>query len=128
MGERARTINPERRERWQSTGWMPWDDDLLHNDWPLSWKWVEESEACCSQSFDQMRRVKTTILHGLQDTVIPPAGSWRFVEEVLRRDQEFPIELWLKTGDHRLSGPEHLETLHRMVTGELEENHAGPDP
>jgi pimeloyl-ACP methyl ester carboxylesterase len=119
MGERANTITPERRERWQSTGWMPWDDDALHKDWPLSWRWVEESERCWAETFVKLRRVKTTILHGLQDRVIPPAGSWRFVEEVLRRDSEFPIELLLKTGDHRLSGPEHLETLRRLVTGEL---------
>lgn len=115
MGERANTISPERRERWQSTGWMPWDDDALHKDWPLSWKWVGESETCWSQSFDQMRRVKTTILHGLQDRVIQPAGSWRFVEEVLRRNPEFPIDLLLKTGDHRLSGPEHLDIFCRLL-------------
>jgi pimeloyl-ACP methyl ester carboxylesterase len=115
MGERAREISIDRRDRWKTTGWMPWDDDALHKDWPLSWKWVEESEAYWSQSFDRMRRVTTTILHGLQDTVIPPAGSWRFVGEVLRRDPKFPIELLLKTGDHRLSSPEQLETFRRLV-------------
>ena len=117
MGERAREISVERHDRWRTTGRMPWDDDALHKDWPLSWKWVEESEACWAKTFDRLRLVKTTILHGLQDTVIPPAGSWRFVEEVLRRDPEFPIELLLKTGDHRLSNPEHLDTFHRLVVG-----------
>ena len=115
MGERAKEISVERRDRWKTTGSMPWDDDPLHKDWPLAWAWVEESEACWSQSFDRIRRVTTTILHGLQDIVIPPVGSWRFVEEILRRDPIFPIELLLKTGDHRLSGPEHLETLGRLV-------------
>lgn len=65
-----------------------------------------------------LRRVKTRILHGLQDTVILPAGSWRFVEELLRHDPEFPIELLLKNGDHRLSNTEHVETLRRLVARE----------
>jgi pimeloyl-ACP methyl ester carboxylesterase len=115
MGERAREISAERRDRWKMTGSMPWDDDPLHKDWPLSWKWVEESEAYWAKTFDRLRLVKTTILHGLQDTVIPPAGSVRFVEEVLRRDPKFPIELLFKTGDHRLSSPEHLDTFRRLV-------------
>ncbi len=62
------------------------------------------------------RRVKTTILHGLQDTVIRPEGSWDFVTHVLSQDETFPIELLLKTGDHRLSSPEHLDTFRRLVT------------
>ncbi|MGD9726192.1 MAG: hypothetical protein AB7V39_07330 [Nitrospiraceae bacterium] len=115
MAERAKQITPERRHAWHTAGWLPWDDDALHKDWPLSWKWVEESEEYWGRTFSQLRRVKTTILHGLQDTVIQPAGSWRFVEEVLRRDRDFPIELLLKTGDHRLSSPEHVETLRRIV-------------
>lgn len=115
MGERAKEISGERRDRWKTAGWMPWDDDALHKDWPLAWKWVEESEQYWARTFSQLRRVRTTILHGLQDRVIRPAGSWRFVEEVLRRDPEYPIELWLKTGDHRLSGPEQVETLRRLV-------------
>lgn len=118
MGERAKEISVERCDRWKTTGWMPWDDDPLHKDWPLAWQWVEESERYWAESFLKLRQVKTTILHGLQDRVIRPAGSWRFVEEVLRRDPEFPIELLLKTGDHRLSSPEHLATLRRLVTGE----------
>jgi pimeloyl-ACP methyl ester carboxylesterase len=118
MAERAKQIPNERRHAWHTAGWMPWDDDALHKDWPLSWRWVEESEQYWAQTFSRLRRVKTTILHGLQDTVVPPAGSWRFVEEVLRRDPEFPIELTLKTGDHRLSSPEHVETLRRLVVRE----------
>jgi pimeloyl-ACP methyl ester carboxylesterase len=118
MAERAKQIPDERRHAWHTAGWMPWDDDALHKDWPLSWKWVEESEQYWGQTFSQLRRVKTTILHGLQDTVIQPAGSWRFVEEVLRRDPGFPIELLLKTGDHRLSSPEHVEILRRLVVRE----------
>lgn len=118
MGEQAKHIPAERRQRWQESGWMPWDDDALHKDWPLSWKWVEESEQYWAKTFSPLRRVKTTILHGLMDRVIPPAGSRHFVEEVLRRDPEFPIELLLKTGDHRLSGPEHVETLRRLVVRE----------
>ncbi len=115
MGERAKQIPAERRQRWQESGWMPWDDEALHKDWPLSWKWVEESEQYWAKTFSSLRRVKTTILHGLQDKVIPPAGSWRFVEEVLRRDPGFPIELLLQDrrpsieqpgacGDHPPSG------------------------
>ena len=60
-------------------------------------------------------RVKTTVLHGLQDTVIRPEGSWAFVQQILAQDPEFPIELLLKTGDHRLSSPEHLEIFCRLV-------------
>jgi pimeloyl-ACP methyl ester carboxylesterase len=118
MAERAKQIPDERRHAWHTAGWMPWDDDALHKDWPLSWRWVEESEQHWAQTFSRLRRVKTTILHGLQDTVVPPAGSWRFIEEVLQRDPEFPIELLLKTGDHRLSSPEHVETLRRLVLRE----------
>jgi pimeloyl-ACP methyl ester carboxylesterase len=115
MGERAKQIPDERRHAWHTAGWMPWDDDALHKDWPLSWKWVEESEQYWARTFSPLRPVKTTILHGLQDTVIAPAGSWRFVEELLRHDPRFPIELLLKTGDHRLSNPDHLEILRRIV-------------
>jgi pimeloyl-ACP methyl ester carboxylesterase len=118
MAERAKQIPDERRHAWHTAGWMPWDDDALHKDWPLSWKWVEESEQYWAQTFSRLRRVKTTILHGLQDIVVPPAGSWRFVEELLRRDPGFPIELILKIGDHRLSGSEHVETLRRLVVRE----------
>jgi pimeloyl-ACP methyl ester carboxylesterase len=118
MAERAKQIPEERRHAWHTAGWMPWDDDALHKDWPLSWKWVEESEQYWAQAYSRLRRVKTTILHGLQDTVVPPAGSWRFAEEVLRRDPGFPIELLFKTGDHRLSSPEHVEALRRLVLRE----------
>jgi hypothetical protein len=54
----------------------------------------------------------------LQDTVIRPKGSWVFVQHVLAQDPEFPIELLLKTGDHRLSDPEHLELIRRLVMRE----------
>ena len=37
MGVRARSISEERRQAWHTAGWMPWDDDPLHKDWPLSW-------------------------------------------------------------------------------------------
>lgn len=118
MAERAKQIPDERRHAWHTAGWMPWEDDALHKDWPLSWKWVEESEDYWARTFSSLRRVKTTIVHGLQDTVIPPERSWRFVEELLRRDPGFPIELLFKTGDHRLSSPEHVETLRRLVVRE----------
>lgn len=115
MGVRARAISVERRHDWHSAGWMPWDDDPAHKDWPLSWKWVEESEAHWKTSFDRLRHVKTTILHGLQDTVILASGSKDFVEQLLLRDRAFPVELNLMTGDHRLSRPEHVERLHQLV-------------
>jgi pimeloyl-ACP methyl ester carboxylesterase len=115
IGVRAKEIPAERRTRWQETGWMPWDDDPLHKDWPLSWKWVEESEAYWSKRFSQLRRVKTTLLHGLQDRTIHPRVSWQFVDELLGHDQDYPIELILKVGDHRLSGPEHLDTFRQLV-------------
>lgn len=115
MGVRATQISPERRQVWQSTGWMPWDDDPLHKDWPLSWKWVEESEAYWHTTFDRLRPVRTTILHGLQDTVILPDGSRKFARQLLDKAPTFPIDLNLIPGDHRLSSPEHVERFHRLV-------------
>ena len=115
MGVRAKQIAPERRWVWESTGWMPWDDDPLHKDWPLAWKWVEESEVYWQRTFDRLRPVRTTILHGLQDTAISPEGSRQFAEELRQRASAFPLELRLIPGDHRLSGPEHMELLHRLV-------------
>lgn len=117
MGVRANAISSERRHHWHGAGWMPWDDDPLHKDWPLSWKWVEESEAYWKTSFDRLRPVKTTILHGLGDSVILPEGSRQFVEQLLARAPGFPIELNLIPGDHRLSSPEHVERFHRLVVG-----------
>ena len=118
MGERAKQISEERRHAWHTAGWMPWDDDALHKDWPLSWKWVEESERYWAETFSRLRRVKTTILHGAQDMVILPEGSRRFVEEVRRRDPDFPITLDMPPGDHRLSSPEHVAALRRLVLRE----------
>jgi uncharacterized protein len=115
IGVRAREISADRRKRWQDTGWMPWDDDPVHKDWPLSWKWVEESDAYWKTSFDRLRPVKTTILHGLQDTVILPSGSSEFVEQLLSRDPAFPVELDLIPGDHRLSSHEQVERFRRLV-------------
>lgn len=115
MGVRANTISPERRHDWHSAGWMPWDDDPLHREWPLSWKWVEESESYWASSFDRMRRVRTSILHGSGDTVILPGGSREFVDLLRRRDPSYPVELHLIAGDHRLSAPEHMEYLHRLL-------------
>ena len=115
IGVRAREISADRRKRWHDTGWMPWDDDPVHKDWPLSWKWVEESDAYWKTSFDRLRPVKTTILHGLQDTVILPSGSSEFVEQLLSRDPAFPIELHLIPGDHRLSSHEQVERFRRFV-------------
>jgi uncharacterized protein len=115
MGERAHAIPKERLHDWHTAGWMPWDDDPLHKDWPISWKWVEESEAYWAKTFDVARDVKTTILHGLEDTVIPPEGSRRFAEELFRRNPDFPLDLRLISGDHRLSSPEHLDLFRRLV-------------
>ncbi len=118
MGERARTISKERLHDWHTAGWMPWDDDSLHKDWPLSWKWVEESEAYWAKTFNNLRPVKTTILHGLQDPVILPEGSKSFANELLRRDPNFPLDLQLIPGDHRMSSPEHIELFRRLVMRE----------
>jgi pimeloyl-ACP methyl ester carboxylesterase len=115
MSLRAKSIDPERQHDWHRAGWMPWDDEPAHRDYPISWKWVEESEAYWKTSFDRLRPVKTTILHGLQDTVIQPGGSRAFVEQVLARDPAYPIELDLLPGDHRLSSPEHVERFRRHV-------------
>jgi len=118
MGVRAKSITPDRLHEWHTAGWMSWDDDPLHKDWLLSWKWVEESEGYWGTSFDRLRRIRTVILHGLQDTAILSTGSSRFVEELLARDPSYPIELNLVRGDHRLSGPEHLELFRRIVMEE----------
>ena len=115
MGVRAKSIDPKRQHDWHTTGWKSWDDEPAHKDWPLSWKWVEESEAYWKTSFDRLRPVKTTILHGLQDTVILPSGSSEFVEQLLSRDPAFPIELDLIPGDHRLSSHEEVERFRRLV-------------
>ncbi len=115
IGVRARDIPAERRIRWRESGWMPWDDDPLHKDWPLSWKWVEESEAYWKTSFDRLRPVSTAILHGEQDDVILPSGSSQFVERLQSLAPSFPIELHLVPGDHRLSSPEHLDLFRTLV-------------
>ena len=116
MGKHAQDIPDSRRNDWQRTGWMPWADDPLHKNFPLSWKWVEESQALWEQRFQTLRRVPTTILHGLQDDVIVPKNSWAFTEELLTQDPEYPIELLLKTGDHRFSSPSNLETFLELAT------------
>ncbi len=118
MDLRATQISAERRELWQSAGAMPWDDEPLHKEAPIPWHWVEDSQALWRRRFTMPRRVKTTILHGLQDMVIHPEGSWAFAQHVLSQDPEFPIELLLKTGDHRLSSPEHVETFRQLVVRE----------
>lgn len=111
MGKRAEEISPARRQQWKQTGRIPWEDDPLHRDFPLSWKWVEESEALWARRFDPPRCVPTRILHGLQDDVILPKGSWQFTEHVLMQDPLYPIELLLKTGEHRFSSPANLKTF-----------------
>lgn len=115
MGQRAREISPERRARWERTGFMPWDDDAVHKDWPLSWTWVGESESYRLKTLPPRRRVRTTILHGLQDDIIRPSGSWRFLEQVVTHDPRYPVEAWFVAGDHRLSDPAHLALLRRLV-------------
>lgn len=115
MGVRAKQISDERRHAWHTAGWMPWDDEPMHRDYPIAWKWVEESEAHWATSFDRLRRVKTTILHGLQDSVIQSQGSRQFAERLLTRDASFPLKLNLVPGDHRLSSREHLEQFQRLV-------------
>jgi uncharacterized protein len=119
MGERAKSISNDRLHAWHTAGWMPWDDDPLHQDWPLSWKWVEESEQYWAKTFDVVRQVRTTILHGREDMVISPEGSRSFADELLRRDPSFPLVLRLIPGDHRLSSPEHLEQFRRLVMREV---------
>jgi len=111
MGKRAQDIPLERRQQWEQTGWMPWDDDALHRDFPLSWKWVDESETLWAQRLNPPRRVPTRILHGLQDIVLSPSGSWEFTEHLLNQDPHYPIELLLMTGDHRFSSPSNLTTF-----------------
>ena len=115
MGLRAQSIPIARRQAWLTTGWMPWDDEPAHKDWPLSWKWVEESEAYWKTSFDRLRHVNTAILHGLQDSVILPGGSKQFVEQLLAKDLSYPVELDLIPGDHRLSSSENMEQFHQLV-------------
>jgi len=111
MAKRAQDIPPLRREAWERTGWMPWADDVLHRDFPLSWQWVKESQTLWDHRFDLIRPLPTTIVHGLQDTVILPHGSWDFTDDLLRHDPHYPIELLLKTGDHRFSTPSNLTTF-----------------
>lgn len=115
MGLRAQSIAPERGHEWHRAGWMPWDDEPAHRDYPLAWKWVEESEAYWKRSFDRLRPVNTAILHGQQDSVILPQGSSRFVEQLRALAPSFPVDLHLVPGDHRLSSPEHLGTFRRLV-------------
>ncbi|MDF0642684.1 MAG: alpha/beta fold hydrolase [Nitrospira sp.] len=115
MGVRARDIPDQRRRDWIRLGSMPWDDDPLHQDWPLSWKWVEESEAVWQTTLDRLRPVSTSIVHGLNDAAIAPEGSRRFVEQLRLNAPSFPVDLHLIPGDHRLSGPEHIELLRRLL-------------
>lgn len=111
MGKRAEDISPDRRQAWMQQGWMPWDDDALHRNYPLSWKWVEESERLWASRHERFRQIDTTIIHGFQDTVISPEGSWNFSHTLLTQDPHFPIELFFKTGDHRFSSPANLKTF-----------------
>ena len=115
MGLRAQSIAPERCHDWHTAGWMPWDDEPAHQDYPLAWKWVEESRAYWGTSFDRLRPVSTAILHGQQDSVILPQGSSQFVEQLRGLAPSFPIDLHLVPGDHRLSGPEHLDMFRHLV-------------
>src|SRR4051794_19997301 len=57
MAVRARAIAEERRHAWLTAGWMPWDDDAAHRDFPIAWKWVEESDALWKTRFDRLRPV-----------------------------------------------------------------------
>ena len=115
MGLRARSIDPERCHDWHNGGWMPWDNEPAHRDYPIAWKWVEESEAYWKTSFDRLRPVSTAILHGQEDRVILPSGSSQFVERLQSLAPSFPIELHLVPGDHRLSSPEHLDLFRTLV-------------
>ena len=115
MGLRAQSIPAERCHEWHTAGWMPWDDEPAHRDFPLAWKWVEESEAYWKTSFDRLRPVHTAILHGQQDSAILPSGSSQFVEQLQSLAPSFPVELHLVPGDHRLSSAEHLELFQRLV-------------
>jgi len=115
MGVRAKSIDPKRQRAWRTAGSMPWDDEPTHRDFPLAWKWVEESEALWSTSFVRLRPVNTAILHGQQDSVILPQGSSQFVEQLRALAPSFPVELHLVPGDHRLSSPDHLDTFRRLV-------------
>lgn len=117
MGLRAKSIDPERQHDWHTAGWMTWDNEPAHRDYPIAWKWVEESEAYWRTSFDRLRPVSTTILHGQQDTVILPSGSSQFVEQLRSLAPSFPIELHLVPGDHRLSSPEDLDFFRHLVLG-----------
>ena len=121
MGKRAAEISPARRQQWKVTGRTPWSDDVVHRDFPLSWKWVEESEALWAKRFDQPRHVPTRILHGLQDEVILPKGSWEFTEHLLTQDLHYPIELLFKTGDHRFSSPANLQVFIDLAAQTQEE-------
>jgi pimeloyl-ACP methyl ester carboxylesterase len=115
MRERANRIPVERKRAWQESGWLPWDDEPGHRDYPISWRWVEESDAMWKSRFERRRPVKTTILHGFQDRAIDPLISWEFCRELLTLDSTYPIELMFKSGDHRLSSSDHLKVLHRLV-------------
>ncbi len=115
MAVRARSMSEERRHAWLTAGWMPWDDDEMHRRFPLAWKWVEESDAYWRSRFEPLRRIHTTLVHGLQDQVIAPQGSSEFVQDLLARDPAFPITLHLIPGDHRLSGTEQMDVLRRLL-------------
>ena len=106
MGVRVREISADRRNTTgRATGWMPWDDEPAHKDWPLSWKWVEESEAYWKTSFDPTQAGENDDPPRSPRYVILPGGSSQFVEQLLSRDPSFPVELHLIPGDHRLSEP-----------------------
>ena len=40
MDLRAAQISNERREQWQATGSMPWDDEPMHREASIPWHWV----------------------------------------------------------------------------------------
>ena len=66
-----------------------WDDDPCTRRRRFPGIGSRTRQALWRRRLTMPRRVKTTILHGLQDTVIKPEGSWAFVQHVLSQDPGF---------------------------------------
>ncbi len=111
-------LGPSEFKRWQEEGSIEVFHYLYNKHVPLKYDFIEDAE---NYSTDDLRiSVPTLVLHGLNDTVVPPAESENFHRHNL--DQ---VELHLLESDHSLTDVlsemslhvENFLRLHRLLPG-----------